>query len=186
MLIARSACAGTSSTAASLQVSAPAAIVTDALPPNASARSLPAVIVPPDWRSATWAAEMTSGDVEKRLVNFTFTCEPPIVVQAISRSVWLLICEGTVAWTLVLAVVTVVESGVLPHAVTQAGPDAAGDAEAVGPPSDEPVVASRRAISAAPRNERRPGDISMRVQCWAVGFGCRIWAAGMGGNDGGS
>ena len=28
---------------------------------------------------------MTSGDVEKRLVNFTFTCEPPIVVQAISR-----------------------------------------------------------------------------------------------------
>ena len=48
MLIARSACAGTSSTAASLQASAPAGIVTEALPPKVSVRSLPAVMVPPD------------------------------------------------------------------------------------------------------------------------------------------
>ena len=128
-----------------------------------SVRSLAAWIAPADWRSATCAAEMTSGDVEKRFVNFTRTCEPPIVVQAISRSVWLLIWLGTVACTVVTSVVTVVESGSRSHAVVHVSTGAASDGSARSvAQTPEPNSAQAPSISdrSAPRsNERQLCDM---------------------------
>ena len=97
VLTARSACCGTVSVTGSLHASAPAGMVSDGLPPNVSVRSDPAVIVPPDCRSATCAAATTRGDVENLFVSFTRTWEPPSVVQTIVRSVWFLSWLGTVA-----------------------------------------------------------------------------------------
>jgi hypothetical protein len=135
-------------------------MVTAAAPLNASVRSLPAWIAPADCRSATCAAEITSGDVENRLVNFTRTCDPPVVVQVISRNVWLLIWLGTVACTVVDAVVTVVESGARAHAVVHVSTAASDRAACPAPESNKLSATSNRDNRTTRSNNRRRGDIS--------------------------
>jgi hypothetical protein len=69
---------------------APGGIVMPVLPLKVSARSLPAAMPAPPWRSATWASPMRKGVVPSSLEMRIRTRVPPMVVCTIRRKVWLL------------------------------------------------------------------------------------------------
>ena len=116
-------------------------------------------------------------------MSFTRTWEPPTVVQTISRSVWFLIWLGTVACTVVVAVVTVVESGVRPHAsahawvAAAAGRPTAQDAASRIGASNENATTLRRMVDDAVTIDA-PSYRCGLVRCtvippWPVGDVCQ-------------
>src|SRR5580698_3038254 len=93
-LTARSDSFGTSSETGPLTISAPAGIVTAAVPLNVNGRSEPGMMDESVPRNATWAPPTLNGAAPKALERCTRSRLPPRLVRAIIRTVWLLNALG--------------------------------------------------------------------------------------------